>query len=86
MRKLIGIIGLAALCGCTTITREATNIDGSKTTYIVKSWMNNKTIDGLKLKDCNGCVEFSLTDYKSNQDAALQVALAALQAYLATMK
>lgn len=86
MKTILMAILLCGLCGCTTIKRESISPDGTRTVYTLNSALNSKTIAGLKLKDTGGQVELTLTDYTSDQDAALQVVLAALQAYLATMK
>ena len=84
MRLLLTAIMVCGLCGCTTIKRESTAPDGTKTVYVVSSTLNRKAIDGLYFKDCAGCVELSLTNYTSEQDTALQVLQAALEAYLKT--
>ena len=85
MKILVTLIFIIILLsGCTTITRDSIAPDGTKSTYTVNSILNSKTIAGLKFKDCAGCMELSLTNYTSNQDEALRVLLAALEAYLAT--
>jgi len=80
---LIAILAMLP-SGCTTIQRDSVAPDGTKSTYVVNSLLNSKSIAGLRFKDCDGCVELSLTNYTSNQDEALRILLAALEAYLAT--
>jgi len=84
MKTLAIAIMLVGLCGCTTIQRSSVDIYGTRTVYTVNSLLNSKTIEGLRFKDCAGCVELSLTNYTSDQDSALQVIKAAIDAYLAT--
>jgi len=84
MRTLIIAMIAVGLCGCTTIKRELVSPDGTKSTYTVSSFLNKKTIEGFTLKDAGDALYVSLSGYSSEQDAALNVVLAALEAYLKT--
>ena len=86
MKKLFLTFCLVTLCsGCTTIVRDSVGLDGTRTSYRIDSILNTTAITGLRFKDTGKEVELSVKEYQAKQDAALEVLLAALQAYLATM-
>lgn len=81
MKKLMAVLGLALLCGCTSVTTND---------FKVHTFLGKKNIQGLTYshQGTNGATSISVEGYASNQDDAMLALIAslnkAIEAYLAS--